>query len=196
MTPLEKIRERAVNDTNVNVVLPEGKDARICKAAAEITEQKIARVTVLGKEEEILKAASESGVFLDDVEVFDPMHDPDFENYVSDYYELRIKKGMTMERAREIMGDPTFFSAMMLRKDRADICISGALNPTAHVLRAGLQIVRTGAGDLRNVKRHADVLAGRPPAAVLCRLRRQSGSQCRAACGDRLYDGTDPSVDL
>ncbi len=146
MTPLEKIRERAVNDTNVHVVLPEGKDARICKAAAEITEQKIARVTVLGKEEEILKAASEAGVFLDDVDVFDPMHDPDFENYVSDYYELRIKKGMTMDRAREIMGDPTFFSAMMLRKDRADICISGALNPTAHVLRAGLQIVRTAPG--------------------------------------------------
>ncbi|MDZ7795796.1 MAG: phosphate acetyltransferase [Candidatus Marinimicrobia bacterium] len=59
---------------------------------------------------------------------------------------LRIKKGMTMDRAREVMQDPTFFGAMMLRMDRADICISGALNPTAHVLRAGLQIVRTAPG--------------------------------------------------
>ncbi|MFO7840632.1 MAG: phosphate acetyltransferase [Fidelibacterota bacterium] len=146
MTPLEKIRERAVNDTDVHIVLPEGKDPRICKAAVDIVREKIAHVTILGEENALSKAASEAGVFLDDVTVLDPEQDPDFENYVSEYYELRIKKGMTMDRARAVMQDPTFFGAMMLRMNRADICISGALNPTAHVLRAGLQIVRTAPG--------------------------------------------------
>jgi phosphate acetyltransferase len=146
MTPLERIRERAVNDTDVHVVLPEGRDPRVSKAAVEIARQKIARVTLLGNEEELRRAASEAGIFLDEIHIVDPEQDPDFESYVAEYYELRMKKGMTPEKAREVMQDPTFFSAMMLRMDKADVCISGALNPTAHVLRAGLQIVRTAPG--------------------------------------------------
>ncbi len=146
MTPLERLRERAINDTNVHVVLPEGRDPRVCKAAVEIAKQNIARVTILGKEEELAAAAGEAGVFLDDITIIDPEHDTAFESYITEYVEIRKKKGMTPDHAREIMRDPTFFAAMMLRKDRADICISGALNPTAHVLRAGLQIVRTAPG--------------------------------------------------
>ncbi len=146
MTPLERLRARAIEKTDVHVVLPEGKDPRIAAAAVKIAKENIARVTILGSEEELMSAASEAGVFLDGVERVDPEQDPDFEAYVTEYVELRKKKGMTPERAREIMNDPTFFGAMMLRMDRADICISGALNPTAHVLRAGLQIVKTAPG--------------------------------------------------
>ena len=143
MTPLERLRARAIEQTDIHVVLPEGKDPRIAAAAAQIAKQNIARVTILGSEKELLSAASEAGVYLDGVNQVDPEHDPDFEAYVTEYVELRKKKGMTPERAREIMNDPTFFGAMMLRMNRADVCISGALNPTAHVLRAGLQIVKT-----------------------------------------------------
>ncbi|MDD4961919.1 MAG: phosphate acyltransferase, partial [Candidatus Marinimicrobia bacterium] len=112
MTPLERIRERAINDTDVHVVLPEGRDVRVARAALEIEKQKIARVTILGKEEELLRAASEAGIFLDNINIVDPEQDPDFESYVAEYYELRMNKGMTPELAREIMQDPTFFSAM------------------------------------------------------------------------------------
>lgn len=146
MTPLERLRVRAIEETDVHIVLPEGKDPRIVAAAVKIAKENIARVTILGSEEELLSVASEAGVFLDGVKRVDPEHDPDFEAYVTEYVELRKKKGMTPERAREIMNDPTFFGAMMLRMGRADICISGALNPTAHVLRAGLQIVKTAPG--------------------------------------------------
>ncbi len=146
MTPLERIRERAINTTDVHVVLPEGRDPRVAAAAVSIAKYKIANVTLMGKEEDVLAAASEAGVFLDDITLVDPEQDPDFETYVSEYYGLRKSKGMTPDQAREIMCDPTFFGAMMLRMNRADICISGALNPTAHVLRAGLQIVRTAPG--------------------------------------------------
>jgi len=146
MTPLERLRVRAIENTDTHVVLPEGRDSRVAAAAAEIAKLKIARVTLLGSVEELVKSASEAGVFLDGVEQVDPEQDPDFEAYVTEYVELRKKKGMTPERAREIMNDPTFFGAMMLRMGRADVCISGALNPTAHVLRAGLQIVRTAPG--------------------------------------------------
>ena len=146
MTPLERLRVRAIEETDVHIVLPEGKDPRIAAAAVIIAKENIARVTILGSEEELLSAASEAGVFLDGVEQVDPEQDPDFEAYLTEYVELRKKKGMTPERAREIMNDPTYFGAMMLRMERADICISGALNPTAHVLRAGLQIVKTAPG--------------------------------------------------
>ncbi len=146
MTPLERLRVRAIEETDTHVVLPEGRDPRIAAAAAEIAKLNIARVTLLGSVEELVRSASEAGVFMDGVEQVDPEHDPDFEAYVTEYVELRKKKGMTPERAREIMCDPTFFGAMMLRMDRADVCISGALNPTAHVLRAGLQIVKTAPG--------------------------------------------------
>jgi phosphate acetyltransferase len=146
MTPLERLRVRAIEETDIHVVLPEGKDPRIAAAAAKIAKQNIARVTILGTEEELLSAASEAGVYLDGVEQVDPIQDPDFEAYVTEYVELRKKKGMTPDRARDIMLDPTFFGAMMLRMNRADVCISGALNPTAHVLRAGLQIVKTAPG--------------------------------------------------
>lgn len=146
MTPIERLRDRAIKETDVHVVLPEGKDPRIAAAAATIVNQNIARVTILGTEEELLAAASEAGVFLDGVEQVDPKQDPNFEAYVTEYVELRKKKGMTPEKAREIMNDPTYFAAMMLRMDRADVCISGALYPTAHVLRAGLHIVKTAPG--------------------------------------------------
>jgi phosphate acetyltransferase len=146
MTPLERLRVRAIEETDVHIVLPEGKDPRIVAAAVIIAEENIARVTILGSEEKLLSAASEAGVFLDGVEQVDPEQDPDFEAYVTEYVELRKKKGMIPERAREIMNDPTYFGAMMLRMERADICISGALNPTAHVLRAGLQIVKIAPG--------------------------------------------------
>ena len=146
MTPLERLRARAIQQTDVHVVLPEGKDPRVAAAAAQIAKENIARVTILGSEEKLLSAASEAGVYLDGVDQVDPEQDPDFEAYVTEYVELRKKKGMTPEHAREIMNDPTFFGAMMLRMNRADVCISGALNPTAHVLRAGLQIVRTAPG--------------------------------------------------
>jgi len=146
MTPLERLRARAIEQTDIHVVLPEGKDPRVAAAAAKIVKENIARVTLLGSEEELLSAASEAGVYLDGVEQVDPEYDPDYEAYVTEYVELRKKKGMTPDRAREILTDPTFFGAMMLRMNRADVCISGALNPTAHVLRAGLQIVKTAPG--------------------------------------------------
>ena len=146
MTPLERLRARAIEQTDIHVVLPEGKDPRVAAAAAKIVKENIARVTLLGSEEELLSAASEAGVYLDGVEQVDPEYDPDYEAYVTEYVELRKKKGITPDRAREILTDPTFFGAMMLRMNRADVCISGALNPTAHVLRAGLQIVKTAPG--------------------------------------------------
>ncbi|MFA6619247.1 MAG: phosphate acetyltransferase [Candidatus Neomarinimicrobiota bacterium] len=146
MAPIERLRERAIKETDVHVVLPEGKDPRVAAAAAAIVSKNIAQVTILGTEEELLASASEAGVFLDGVAQVDPKQDPNFEAYVTEYVELRKKKGMTPDKAREIMNDPTFFAAMMLRMDRADVCISGALNPTAHVLRAGLQIVKTAPG--------------------------------------------------
>ncbi|MEA3500618.1 MAG: phosphate acetyltransferase [Candidatus Marinimicrobia bacterium] len=143
---LKDLRERAIDETNVHLLLPEAKDERIIKAAAEISKLNIAKVTLLGNEDEIKNAKNTKGISLDKVNFIIPEKSNDFNDYVNTYMELRKKKGIQKEEAVETIKDPTFFAAMMLKNNLADICISGAMNPTSHVLKAGLRIVKMEEG--------------------------------------------------
>jgi len=96
---------------------------------------------------EMNSAADEARVKKDGIQYLTPSLDERFEAYAENYFELRKAKGMSREKALEIMKDPTFFGAMMLEQNAADACISGAANATAHVVRAALQIVRTKPGN-------------------------------------------------
>lgn len=139
---LENLRKRAIDETNVHLLLPEAKDERIVKAASEIAELNIAKVTLLGNEDEIKNAKSIKGLSLDKVNFVIPQKSKHFNIYVDIYMELRKKRGIQKKEAIETIEDPTFFAAMMLKNNLADICISGAMNPTSHVLKAGLRIVK------------------------------------------------------
>jgi phosphate acetyltransferase len=147
MTLIEKLRKDAKEKTNIHLALPEGHDARIWKAARTIVDEGIARVTVLGGQHELAAAADEARVSMKDIHIVTPHLDSHFEEYAENYFELRKAKGMSREKALDIMKDPTFFGAMMLERNHADACISGAANATAHVVRAALQIVRTKPGN-------------------------------------------------
>ena len=146
MISLKDIRIRAVEETDIHLVLPEGEDPRVIQAAITIEKEKIARVTVLGDVDAVTNMAKKSGLPAKDLTILNPLDSSDLEPFATLYYELRKKKGMTPEAALDTLKDPTYFGAMMLREDKADACISGAANATSHVVRAAVTIVKTKPG--------------------------------------------------
>jgi phosphate acetyltransferase len=145
MELLETIRERAKADMK-RVVLAEGTEKRTVKAAELITKEKIARVTLLGDPEAIMKVAAEVGADLNGVDIVDPAGSPDFQGYADSYFKMRESKGMTADKAVETMKDPLFFGVMMVHTGKCHGMVAGAENATSNVLRPALQILRTKPG--------------------------------------------------
>jgi phosphate acetyltransferase len=130
-----------------NLVLPEGTEPRTVKAARILVDEKLAAsVTLLGKEGDIQKIASDGGVKLDGINILNPASDSDLAKYAHEYYELRKHKGMTEDQAKIEMTDPLRWGAMMVHLGDADAMVAGAENTTGNVLRAGLTIIGTVAG--------------------------------------------------
>ena len=129
-----------------HILLPEGSEERTVQAVALIKAEGIAEVTLLGKTDEILATAEKFNVTLDGVSLVDPEKDPDFAAYVSEYYEMRKDKGLTLEGAEKMMKDTKFFASMMIKKGRADGMVAGAISTTGDTLRPGLQIIKMAKG--------------------------------------------------
>lgn len=125
------------------IVLPEAGDERMLRAAATLRDQAIAAVVLLGDPGTIRARCGSLGLDPDGLTLVDPAADPDLEAYATTYHELRAAKGMTAGKAREVMHDPLFFGAMMVRRGRADGMVAGAVNATGDVLRAAFQIIGT-----------------------------------------------------
>jgi phosphate acetyltransferase len=145
MEIIAKIREKA-NKREKRVVLPEGTEQRMIKAAKIIVEEKIADVTLLGNKDEIKKLADANELKLSQLEVIEPVSSSDLEDYSKEYFKLREKKGMTIERAKEFMKNPLFYGAMMVRKGKVDGSVAGSINTTGDVLRAALHIIGLASG--------------------------------------------------
>lgn len=128
------------------IVLPEGEEERNLTAAAEITNEEIARIVLLGDVDNIRAKAAELSLDITGCEIIDPANGEKFEEYVDAFHELRKKKGVTPEQAREIMKDPMYYGTMMVKQDDADGMVSGAIHTTGDLLRPGLQIVKTAPG--------------------------------------------------
>ncbi|HYO64298.1 MAG TPA: phosphate acetyltransferase [Pyrinomonadaceae bacterium] len=140
MNILERIRRRAAADPQ-HIVLPEGEDPRTTAAAAMITRDRLARVTVLGDEEKVRAAAAESGADLGGVELLDHKRATDFDKVAALYHELRRAKGMMPDEARIAVRDPLYFGNLLVRSGRADGSVAGATNTTAHTVRAALHCI-------------------------------------------------------
>lgn len=126
------------------IVLCEGEDQRVVKAAADVTKEGIAKIVLLGNEAEI-KAANPD-VDLTGVEIVDPLTSDKLPEYNAKLCELRASKGMTPEQAAKLLTDGTYFGAMMLKMGDVDGLVSGACHSTANTLRPGLQIIKTAKG--------------------------------------------------
>ena len=145
MSVLDSIKEKAKADLK-HILLPEGSEERTVQAARIITDEKIAKVTLLGDEEEIKKVAEKFNVCLCGIDIINPLTDPDFEHYANGFYELRKAKGMTPEKARETIKNTLFYACMMIKEGKADGMVSGAINTTGNTLRPGLQIIKMAKG--------------------------------------------------
>lgn len=140
MEIIQRIRSQAGKDVKT-IVLPEGEEERVIRAAGILWQEKIVRPVLLGNPEAIRTKAKDLSVNLDGVEILNPAEQPEFEAYAREYYQLRKHKGMTPEKASELMKNPLYFGAMMLRKERAAGAVAGSINTTGDVLRAAIQIV-------------------------------------------------------
>ncbi len=131
-----------------HIVLPEGNDDRILRAAARLIYQDIVDLTLLGDEAEIAASIKRLGLNLDlsRIRIHNPAHSPLYEEYVQTLYELRKSKNVQLEMARDLMTDVSYFGTMMVYKGHADGMVSGAVHTTQHTIRPALQFVKTKPG--------------------------------------------------
>ncbi|HAS79749.1 MAG TPA: phosphate acetyltransferase [Fusobacteriaceae bacterium] len=143
---INQIKEKA-KATQKTIVLPEATDERVLKAAQEIVKEGLAKVVLVGNFETLNADAKKIGVNLEGATIIDPKTFENIDAYVAKLVEKRAKKGMTPEKAKEILTtDVNFFGAMMVALGDADGMVSGSDSPTANVLRAGFQVVGTKPG--------------------------------------------------
>ena len=126
-----------------HIVLPEGSDDRILRAASTLLQRDVADLTILGNEAAIRARATELGLDISAAKVIDPKEGELFERFSHEYAELRKHKGMTVERAREIVGSVSYFGTMMVHAGLADGMVSGAIHTTAHTIRPAFEIIKT-----------------------------------------------------
>ena len=143
---IDKIKERARADVKT-IVMPETNDKRTLIAAAHVIEEGIANIILVGNKEKIMDGAGWLEVDLTKVQIIEPTTTEKLDEYVDLLYETRKSKGMTPEKARELLlTDPLVFGVMMVKANDADGMVAGACHATADVLRPSLQILKTAPG--------------------------------------------------
>lgn len=98
---------------------------------------------LFGNEDEILKKANSNNIDITKAEIVNPKKSQDYDKYVNSFFELRKEKGMTIPKAKELLQDPVYFGMMMVKENKADGLVSGAIHSTADTLRPALQILKT-----------------------------------------------------
>ena len=129
-----------------HIVLPEGTDDRILDAADRLVRRRVCELTILGPEADVRQRISELGLDLadrTDVTLVDPLESSLLDGFAETYHRLREHKGMTAQKARDIMTDGSFFGTMMVHEGLVDGMVSGAAHTTAHTIRPALEFVKT-----------------------------------------------------
>ena len=141
---IDIIKEKAKADKKT-IVLPESEDRRTYEAAAKILKEGLADIIIVGTEEAVKKGGE--GLDLNGVKVVDPATSEKTAAYIDKLVELRQKKGMTPEQAKEILlNQYLYYGVMMVKMGDADGMVSGACHSTADTLRPCLQILKTKPG--------------------------------------------------
>ncbi|HAE16394.1 MAG: phosphate acetyltransferase [Solobacterium sp.] len=146
MAFIDIIKEKARSSTK-RIVLPESEDERTIRAAAKALEEKLADIILIGDENTVKADAEKYGVDISGASIVNPETCAKLDEYVATLTELRKKKGMTEELARQaLLSDRTTFGVMMVKMGDADGLVSGACHSTANTLRPALQILKTAPG--------------------------------------------------
>lgn len=137
--------ERARSDRR-RIVLPEGGDPRVLRAAGLLMRRHVVDLVLLGDEDVIASRASAIGADISGATIVDPATSPLRQRYAEAYVEARSHKGMVFDRAEEVMGDVSYFGTMMVHLGDADGMVSGAAHTTAHTIRPAFEFVKTRPG--------------------------------------------------
>lgn len=142
---MNEIKKRAKSDVK-KIVLPEATDIRVLTAASEAHKEGIANVILLGDAKLVKEIATENGIDVTGIEIINPVKSKKYDEYVNTLYELRKEKGMTIEKATELVKDEIYYGVLMVKVGDADGLVCGAIHSTADTLRPALQIVKTRPG--------------------------------------------------
>jgi len=140
------IREKAKKNPKI-IVLPEGEEPRMIKAAETIINEGFASLILLGREESIKSKAQELGVELpNEIKIINPKDSEKLKEYAESYYQLRKNKGISSDEAYQLLENPLYFGALMVYHDDADGLVAGSINATGDVFRPALQTIKTAPG--------------------------------------------------
>ncbi|MCU1406021.1 MAG: phosphate acetyltransferase [Glaciihabitans sp.] len=148
VTPLMfeyNLLEKARNSQK-HIVLPEGEDDRILRAASSLLARKVAKLTILGDESAIRARGAELGLDLSEAAIISPFDEVLRERFAEEYARVRSHKGMTVLQAMDTVTDVSYFGTMMVHLGLADGMVSGATHTTAHTIRPSFEIIKTRPG--------------------------------------------------
>ncbi|WP_033106600.1 phosphate acetyltransferase [Microbacterium profundi] len=137
--------ERARADRK-RIVLPEGEDDRILRAASSLIARDVADLTILGDESEIRARATELGIDISAAQIISPTDPSYIERFAEEYARLRAHKGVTLSQAADTVTDVSYFGTLMVHLGLADGMVSGATHTTAHTIRPSFEIIKTRPG--------------------------------------------------
>lgn len=140
MEIIEKFRELAKNKKKT-IVLPEGQDERVIKAASYLDTEELVKPILLGNPESIKQIAGSLNADITKIEIMNPDFSPYHEEWTGKFFELRKHKNISREDAALSLIDPLFFGAFVVREGLADGAVAGSINTTGNVLRAGIQVI-------------------------------------------------------
>ena len=126
-----------------HIVLPEGEEERILKAAEILIRRDVVDITLLGNKQDIEKKITQLSLQLNGVNIIEVQESHLYDDYVQAYYNLRKNKGITMEIANDVMSDVSFFGTMMVHKGDADGLVAGAVHTTQATIRPAFEIIKT-----------------------------------------------------
>ncbi len=147
MTFIEQIKKRAKEDIKT-IVLPEAEDIRTLEATRDVLKEQYAKIILIGNKQKIEEKAESNNIDISGAKIVDPENSEKYEEYVNLLYDLRKHKGMTIEKAKELVKDPVYFGMLMVKdkNSEADGLVSGAIHSTSDTLRPALQILKTAPG--------------------------------------------------
>ena len=145
MSFIDGLKDKAKQSIKT-IILTESEDKRVLEAAQKVKKQGFANIILIGNEEEANKLAKENNIDISGIPVINPETSDKFDEYANAFYELRKAKGMTEDKAKEMLKDNMYFGTMMVKMGDADGLVSGACHSTANTLRPALQILKTAPG--------------------------------------------------
>jgi len=129
-----------------HIVLPEGSDERILRAAEILSLRGVAKLTLLGSVDEIRQKLDSLGLHPVDVDIVDPQQSAWRQEFADTYFELRKHKGISPQMAFDTLADVSYFGTLMVYAGKADGMVSGAMHTTQHTIRPAFEVIKTRPG--------------------------------------------------